>query len=848
MPATSLLLFTTSQTPLPNRYPTPASTRSLPIPPLLHASLHLAVDRPSPSYTLTKEGVLMIPNPEDEIDAINGTRAAVAGEQEGRMQGPAVADEDAEVTVKFYLVSASPVTATSSSVRAKQQITRALRNLQHYKAHDPRWRGDRARRWIDTFLIGWKGVEYRGERRSSVGSAKKLSPDAERAEAAQREQALGSFLTDEQKREIAEIWTYLDTATGPTMAKSNGAVDCPVAVGAASGTRAGREQATEAEAEMVEMEQGPSTRHVTALNGHSSSSASAVTETDKSLLEALISPPPTSPSAATPQQPTRRLPAPTHAWPRAFGTTQRTGNAFAANTPPPPPPTLTTPAVANWLYISSGLVFFIIVVGGVTRLTESGLSITEWEPVKGILPPIGEEQWQVEWDKYKVTPEGVMMNSGLDRESFKKIFYMEWAHRLAGRVLGVGGAESSRLHRVRKRESTSGDDQLLHGRLERRETVPQAPSRGALRAAGYGSATERPGVVALFERTDRRDSLCPSSEASPLHHQFNTNHVPLTPRFVLPAAYFLARGKVAPGTRWKLAAIAGGIGFQGALGWYMVKSGLDQDLFAQPGAVPRVSQYRLAAHLGAALVLYTGMVHTAHTIKRDWAYATGGEGTKVAGVLGTDRLASVLQHPAVKRFGKWSTVVGGMVLLTAISGAFVAGLDAGLIYNEFPTMGGRLMPPAEEMMDPRYAKAVDKSDTWWRNLLENPTTVQFDHRALAITTFTAVLSLPLLATRPGLRRLLPPSTITWAKAASAAAILQVTMGITTLLYLVPIPLAAAHQAGSVVLLTAMLGLAGSMKRPSALARAYKAARAQQQTSANALKHVDSTLKARVNTP
>lgn len=101
-------------------------------------------------------------------------------------------------------------------------------------------------------------------------------------------------------------------------------------------------------------------------------------------------------------------------------------------------PGLTTPAVANWLYISSGLVFFIIVVGGVTRLTESGLSITEWEPVKGILPPIGQEQWAVEWEKYKVTPEGVITNSQLDMESFKKIFYMEWAHRLAGRVLGVG--------------------------------------------------------------------------------------------------------------------------------------------------------------------------------------------------------------------------------------------------------------------------------------------------------------------------------------------------------------------------------------------------------------------------
>jgi cytochrome c oxidase assembly protein subunit 15 len=101
----------------------------------------------------------------------------------------------------------------------------------------------------------------------------------------------------------------------------------------------------------------------------------------------------------------------------------------------------------------------------------------------------------------------------------------------------------------------------------------------------------------------------------------------------------------------------------------MVKSGLDEENFTHAGAVPRVSQYRLAAHLGAALMLYTGMVHTANTIKRDWKYAVGGEGVKIAGVTGSERLWNVLQHPSVKRFGKWSTVVGGMVLFTAISGA-----------------------------------------------------------------------------------------------------------------------------------------------------------------------------------
>jgi cytochrome c oxidase assembly protein subunit 15 len=110
--------------------------------------------------------------------------------------------------------------------------------------------------------------------------------------------------------------------------------------------------------------------------------------------------------------------------------------------------------------------------------------------------------------------------------------------------------------------------------------------------------------------------------------------------------------------------------FQGALGWYMVKSGLDEELLTTPGAVPRVSQYRLAAHLGAALVLFTGMVHTANSIKRDWKYAMGGENVRIAGVTGADRLKALLENPAVRRFGKWSTFVGGMVLFTAVSGEF----------------------------------------------------------------------------------------------------------------------------------------------------------------------------------
>jgi cytochrome c oxidase assembly protein subunit 15 len=131
------------------------------------------------------------------------------------------------------------------------------------------------------------------------------------------------------------------------------------------------------------------------------------------------------------------------------------------------------------------------------------------------------------------------------------------------------------------------------------------------------------------------------------------------------------KGKVGPNVRWKLLAIAGGIGFQGFLGWYMVSSGLSEEIMTTPGAVPRVSQYRLAMHLGAALLLYTGMLHTALSISKDWKYAMG-QG-KTAGVE-VKSLLDVLNQPSVRRFGKWASVVKGMVLFTAISGELLEGV------------------------------------------------------------------------------------------------------------------------------------------------------------------------------
>jgi len=169
------------------------------------------------------------------------------------------------------------------------------------------------------------------------------------------------------------------------------------------------------------------------------------------------------------------------------------------------------------------------------------------------------------------------------------------------------------------------------------------------------------------------------------------------------------------------------------------------------------------------------------------------------------------------------------VFLTALSGAFVAGLDAGLVYNEFPKMGDRCVPPTTELLSPAYAKNPDGSDLWWRNIFENPTTVQFDHRVLATTTYISSLALFAQTLRPSIRTLLPPITRTAAAIAFTFVNIQVLLGISTLIYLVPVPLAAAHQAGSVALLGSMLYLLGTLRRPGVVARMWRKVRVGQKT-------------------
>ncbi|KDE09313.1 hypothetical protein MVLG_00629 [Microbotryum lychnidis-dioicae p1A1 Lamole] len=391
--------------------------------------------------------------------------------------------------------------------------------------------------------------------------------------------------------------------------------------------------------------------------------------------------------------------------------------------PDPPEVALTSPIVAKYLFLIAGMVFCIVVVGGMTRLTESGLSITEWNVVNGILPPLGAADWESEFAKYRATPEFRMQNAHITIDEFKSIYYWEWAHRILGRVIGL--------------------------------------------------------------------------------------------TFVLPIPYFYLRRKVSPRIALSLLGIGTLIGAQGALGWYMVKSGLDEKSVQDLGGVARVSQYRLAAHLGMAFAVYASCVRLAWGIGRDWKLASLGKG--LGGWPTPEQTISGLQSKTVGRVRAMVTVVSALVFVTALSGAFVAGLDAGLVYNEFPLMGGRLVPAKSELIDDHYARKSDKSDMW-RNIFENPTTVQFDHRLLATTTFTAIVSLFLYARRPSIRPHLPPTTLRLIKGTMHLSILQVALGISTLIYLVPIHLAATHQAGSLILLTLALGSGASLRRPSKVAR------------------------------
>lgn len=377
---------------------------------------------------------------------------------------------------------------------------------------------------------------------------------------------------------------------------------------------------------------------------------------------------------------------------------------------------------AYWLICTSGLIFGIVVVGGLTRLTESGLSITEWKPVTGAIPPLNQEEWEEEFAKYKDSPEFKQLNSHITLEEFKFIFSMEWGHRLLGRAIG------------------------------------------------------------MF--------------------------------FVLPAIYFWSTGKFSPHVARRVVGLTGLLGLQGAIGWWMVKSGLDEDELAERKSKPTVSQYRLTTHLGAAFLMYLGVLWTAFEILNEnkWLNKMKSNPQKVTQMLAT------LNSPALNSIRRLGLGLLVLTFVTAMSGGMVAGLDAGLIYPTFPHMGDDWIPSNSELMSPVYARKDDKLDLWWRNLLENPTTVQLVHRIMATTTFFCILGAHMSLIKK--KQFVPKDSQRLFHGVMGLVTFQVALGISTLIYLVPIPLAAAHQAGALALLTGSLAFLASVKRPRPQTVAY----------------------------
>ncbi len=323
-----------------------------------------------------------------------------------------------------------------------------------------------------------------------------------------------------------------------------------------------------------------------------------------------------------------------------------------------------TRAIRLWLYAVAALVLAMVLVGGATRLTESGLSITEWQPVMGVVPPLDDTQWQAEFEKYQSIPQYRELNRGMSLEAFKTIYWWEWTHRLIGRTIGVV--------------------------------------------------------------------------------------------FLLPLLWFLWRGWIGPGLRTRLWLIFGLGALQGAVGWWMVASGLVHRV--------EVSQYRLATHLSLACIIYIAILWTAQRLDdADSAPAPGAIRGAAIGLL---------------------VLVLGQIYL----GALVAGLRAGYVYNTWPLIDGAWVPNASRLFF---------DVPLWRNFFENTLTVQFDHRMLAYTIWIVALvhafnTARMVKTGP---------IVAGAAVLFAAVTLQAALGIFTLLMVVPISLALMHQAMAMVVLT-----------------------------------------------
>ena len=334
-------------------------------------------------------------------------------------------------------------------------------------------------------------------------------------------------------------------------------------------------------------------------------------------------------------------------------------------------------AIMRWLQLCLVLIFAMVILGGVTRLTDSGLSMVTWHPT-GMLPPIGDEQWHAEFELYQQYPEYQKLNRGMSLEGFKSIYWFEYSHRMLGRLIGLV--------------------------------------------------------------------------------------------FLLPLVYFLLRKMVKPGLAPRLVAMFFLGGFQGLLGWYMVKSGLVSN--------PHVSQYRLTAHLLSAILIYGFILWTIFNLAFPQKYRP-------------------LTESDVAGWRKASWVLLTLLLITIATGGFVAGLDAGMIFNTFPLMGDAFLPEGIGALTP-----------WYLNPFENLVTVQFNHRWLAMTTGLILIVWYIRGRSRFADAVLQRSF----KLVGMMVIIQLGLGIATLLMQVPVLLGALHQAGALLLFGVLLFNAHALSR------------------------------------
>jgi len=333
--------------------------------------------------------------------------------------------------------------------------------------------------------------------------------------------------------------------------------------------------------------------------------------------------------------------------------------------------------LALWLFAVAALIFAMVILGGVTRLTNSGLSMVNWKPLVGAIPPMNETEWHATFDLYKATPEYIKENAGMSLDGFKSIFWFEYGHRLLGRTIGLA--------------------------------------------------------------------------------------------FAIPFFIFLWQGKIRKilVPRFVILFILGGL--QGVLGWYMVKSGLVN--------IPQVSQYRLTAHLTAAIVLYAFILWNAMTLLR---------GQQL-----------VESHPSIFVLRKHGYIATAIISLMIISGGFVAGTKAGYVFNTFPMMNGQWLPPGGLALEP-----------WWRNFFDNLAVVQFSHRVLAIVVFLTLFTYALRGWRS---KAINDTTCFIFTLLFLTLLIQIGIGIATLLHVVPVALGAMHQGGALLLFTIALILNHRLK-------------------------------------